>query len=114
VSPFDEFVRCCREMKECYWLGRKGTRLRRKAIIRVEDAPERVVGTRSVWTRMVADAHARLLDGMTLEGLWHWRGVALALRRAGLKVFSGTTPVDRLWGNTESFFEKSLRRMTED
>ena len=40
--------------------------------------------------------------------------MALALHDANIKVLSGTTPVERLWGNGEEFFDRRIRRVAED
>lgn len=112
-KDLEEFREAVEEMEPWYRPGRRVKRRRRRGIVRTEDASDRVVGRRTVWSKKVAAVHARMLDPVTLEGLWNWREVALALRDADLAVLSGTTPVERLWGNAECFFPKDARRIAE-
>jgi hypothetical protein len=49
---------------------------------------------------------------VTLRGLWRWRAVALAIRRAGMSVQSGTVPVERLWASMQEMFPDGGRNMS--
>jgi hypothetical protein len=110
---FEEFRTAVVELKAWYMPGRRASRRPRRGIVRTEGAADMVVGRRSVWSKKVDSVYMRMLDDLTLEGLWHWREVAAAMHNAELDVFSATTPVERLWGNAESFFEDTARRIQE-
>ena len=57
--------------------------------------------------------HLRILiSERKLQGLWHWRRMALALHAAGIPVHTGTVPVERLWSALKSFVPAESRRMT--
>ena len=112
-ADLGDFRSAVKELEQWYKPGRMSRRPRRRGIVRVEDASEQVVRRKTVWSKKVAAVHARILDPVTLEGLWNWREIALAMRDVDLAVLSGTAPVQRLWGNGESFFPTDASRITE-
>ena len=69
-------------------------------------------GRRTVITGKVKKHLGNLVRRRKLEGLWHWRRMALALRQAGIPVHTGTVPVERLWSSLEAFCPQAGRRMS--
>eukprot|EP00973_Karenia_brevis_P077937 10827914-Karenia_brevis.AAC.1 len=64
-------------MELWYKPGRKSTRARRRG-----NPTEQVARRRTVWTRKMETVYKRIADPITMEGLWHWRKKAVALRSA--------------------------------
>ena len=56
--------------------------------------------------------YRRLLKPLCLRGLFKWRRCALALRRAGLSVQSGTIPVERHWSQFITLFPPATKRVS--
>ena len=57
--------------------------------------------------------YKRLLKPRRMEGLWHWRQVALALHEAGERIHSGTQPTERLWAALQNFFPRMCRTISK-
>ena len=103
-----EFKKESQRIKRWYKPGRKLTR-RRRGIVRSRLAARRVRGRRTVWNQKVNKHYKRLRKKARLSGLWRWRSAALALHGAGVKVQSGTIPVERLWASMLDLFPRSAR-----
>ena len=56
-----------------------------------------VVGREVAWSWKVKEHYRKLARLIRIHGLWQWRGAALALHRAGIKMHSGRIPVGRMW-----------------
>ena len=50
-----------------------------RGIVCTEGAADSVAGRMSVWSKEVDAVYVRMLDDLTLEGLWHWREVAVGM-----------------------------------
>jgi len=114
-----ECWRALRVLRAWYRPGRKQTR-RRRGIKRERGASDRVIGRSTVWNLKLEKYFKYLLGrkrtesgkkrvSITLRGLWRWQSVALALRRAGMSVQSGTVPVERLWASMLEMFPDAAR-----
>ena len=88
-----------------------GRRLGRwhRGIIRSQAAPAHAPGIRSAVTRKVRQHMKRLRKPLRVEGMMQWRKVALATRKAGIPVHSGTVPVERLWSLLKSMLPPAAR-----
>jgi hypothetical protein len=108
-----EFRAAVQTMRAWYRPGRKKARYRR-GMLRSRRQTVRVQGARTAWTKKVAAHYRRLLRPLRVEGLWAWRRVAAALRKAGISVQSGTVPVERLWSSLLDMVPSSTRLMSEE
>jgi len=106
-----EFRTEIKRMRKWYKRSRKLTR-RKRGIVRDAAAPLRVFGRRSAWNEKVEAHYRRLLKPLRFAGLWEWRRVALALHRAGIKVHSGTIPVERMWSVLEEMMPPMARTVS--
>jgi len=91
-----------REVKPLRHRCRRIVRLRVQALhakLKRQRAP-----TRSSMTAKVQLHYKRLLRPLRLQGLWRWRRAALAMLQAGLRMQSGTIPVERLWAIVQAMF----------
>ncbi|CAE7917875.1 unnamed protein product, partial [Symbiodinium necroappetens] len=86
---------------------------RRRRIMRDRVGPATAVGPRSVLTQKVCLHYKRLKNKIRIQGLWHWRKVALQLHAAGLPIHSGTVSVERLWATAQLCFPPSARFIGE-
>lgn len=101
-----------RRLRKWYKPGRRQTR-RRFGIIRdARVVGSQVRGRQSVVTAKIRKHLRNLVSTRQLEGLWHWRRMAQALRMAGIPMQTGTVPVERLWSSLLAFFPEAGRRMS--
>ena len=101
-----------KRLRKWYKPGRRQSR-RRFGIMRVVGAVgTQVRGRQTVVTTKVQKHLRNLVSKLQLEGLWHWRRMAQALRQAGIPVHSGTVPVERLWNSLKAFFPEAARQMS--
>ena len=108
-----EFKTAVRNMRDWYRPGRKKVRYRR-GIVRSMRQAAHLRGSRTAWTKKVAAHYRRLLRPLRVEGLWAWKRVADAFRKAGIAVQSGTVPVERLWSSLLDMIPSSARLMSEE
>lgn len=108
-----EFKAAARNMRDWYRPGRKKVRYRR-GIVRSMRQAAHLRGSRTAWTKKVAAHYRRLSRPLRVEGLWAWKRVADAIRKAGIAVQSGTVPVERLWSSLLDMIPSSARLMSEE
>ena len=107
------FIKEVETIQEWYANGRKLSR-RRMGIIRIRFQKPRIYRTNCVMTSRVREHYRRLLDTIRLEGLFRWSFVAEGLRGAGIKVQTGTVPVERLWAGLLWMFPSVARSLGAD
>ena len=66
-----------------------------------------------MWTKKVALHFARFLKPIRQEGLFAWRAMSRALRKAGIGQQSGTVSVERVWSYCKAEFPVGNRAMTK-
>ena len=66
----------------------------------------------TAWDAKLKEEYRRLVKPLCLRGLFKWRRCALALRRAGLSVQSGTIPVERHWSQFITLFPPATKRVS--
>ena len=118
-----DFKREIKRIRHWYRRGRREVKpLRHKCrrIIRLRVQAQRAKAKRqrapkrSIMTKKVELHYRRLLRPLRLQGLWRWRRAALAMLQAGLRMQSGTVPVERLWAIVQAMFPAQARSMSED
>ena len=106
-----DFIREVRRMRCWYQQGRQTSR-RRRGINRTYQQGPRVRGRTRVWNAKLKGEYRRLVKPLCLRGLFKWRRCALAIRRAGLSVQSGTIPVERHWSQFITLFPPATKRVS--
>lgn len=112
-----------KKIRRWYRSGRrevKPLRHRCRRIVRLRVQAQHVkiqrkkVHKHSIMTAKVELHYRRLLRPLRLQGLWRWRRAALAMLQAGLRMQSGTIPVERLWAIVQAMFPPQTRSVSEE
>ena len=109
----DDFIKEVETIQEWYATGRKLSR-RRMGIIRIRFQKPRIYRANCVMTSRVREHYRRLLDPLRLQGLFRWSFVAQGLRGAGIKMQTGTVPVERLWAGLLWMFPTEATQLGMD
>ena len=102
-----------KRVRRWYKTQKKKTR-RRFGIHRNLRQSVRVKVRCTVMTKTLTAHFKRLFKKLRLEGLWQWRKVALAIRKAGVPVQTGTISVERMWSAFLEVLPAAGRRFTKD
>ena len=109
----EDFKNEMKRVRRWYKTQKKKTR-RRFGIHRNLRQSVRVKVRCTVMTKKLTAHFKRLFKKLRLEGLWQWRKVALAIRKAGVPVQTGTISVERMWSAFLEVLPAAGRRFTED
>ena len=95
-----------------YKVGRQQSRPRH-GLLRTRPGTSRFVrGRAKLWNAKLASHYRRLKGKVRLRGLLAWRTCALAIRKSGIEMQSGTISVERHWAAYKSYFPVQQRSLT--
>ena len=111
-ASLKEFTKELKRIKKWYSQPRRQWRYKKGILRKVKGDPETHCKRKAV-NKKVALHIRRTLRPLGLEGLWHWRSIAISARRTLLPIHTGTVAVERFWSIFAAMIPRAVTNFTE-